>query len=166
MRSASFFSGELQGRHVLLGLILFFAAVLAVNGVFLYSALSTYTGVVAQEPYRKGLHYNQRIAKDEQQKRIGWSEEVALSRDTGQLLVELKDRSGEGVSSLVLVGVFGRPATDRDDKPLAFEELGPGRYATHIGKPASGTWLLSLEAKRGADERIVYRSRRRLWLGR
>ncbi len=56
--------GALTGRHVLLIFLAFFGSIFAVNGWFLYSALSTHTGVVAVEPYRKGLAYNERIARD------------------------------------------------------------------------------------------------------
>ena len=56
---------NLNGRHVLIGLLLFFGTIFAVNGYFMFVALSTYTGVVADEPYRKGLAYNARIAADE-----------------------------------------------------------------------------------------------------
>ena len=43
--------GGLTGRHVLYTFIAFFGIIFAVNGVFLYSALKTNTGVVAIEPY-------------------------------------------------------------------------------------------------------------------
>ena len=33
----------------------FFGTVFAVNGAMIYAAVSTYTGLVANEPYRKGL---------------------------------------------------------------------------------------------------------------
>ncbi len=62
-------------------LIAFFGVIFAVNGYFLYSALSTHTGVVAIEPYRKGLAYNERIAADERQKALGWQRQTSLARD-------------------------------------------------------------------------------------
>ena len=51
-------AARLDGRHVLMMLFAFFGVIFAVNGYFLFSALSTHTGVVAVEPYRKGLAYN------------------------------------------------------------------------------------------------------------
>ena len=38
----------------------------------IYQAMSTHTGLVANEPYRKGLHYNDRIDADARQARLGW----------------------------------------------------------------------------------------------
>ena len=57
----------LRGRHVLWVFLGFFATVFVVNGAMIYSAVSTYSGLVANEPYRKGLHYNERIAAAERQ---------------------------------------------------------------------------------------------------
>ena len=45
----------------------FFGVVFVVNGAMIYSAVSTHSGLVANEPYRKGLHYNERIDADERQ---------------------------------------------------------------------------------------------------
>ena len=59
--------GTIQGWHVLVGMIVFFGIIFAVNGVFLVSALNTHTGIVSQQPYRKGLDYNARIAADARQ---------------------------------------------------------------------------------------------------
>ena len=64
----------LRGRHVLWAFLGFFATVFVVNGAMIYSAVSTHSGLVANEPYRKGLHYNERIAADERQARLGWTE--------------------------------------------------------------------------------------------
>jgi len=69
----------LRGRHVLFAFLGFFGVIFAVNGVFLYAALSTHTGVVANEPYRKGLNYNQRIAAFQAQEQLGWAEDDARS---------------------------------------------------------------------------------------
>ena len=67
-------SAGLTGRHVLAAMLVFFAVVFAVNAAMIYAALSTYSGVVADEPYRKGLHYNERIVADERQRQRNWRE--------------------------------------------------------------------------------------------
>ena len=54
----------------------FFAVIFAVNGAMIYSAIVTHTGIVSNEPYRKGLHYNERIAADERQSALGWTDDV------------------------------------------------------------------------------------------
>ena len=89
----------------------FFAAVFVVNGAMIYSALSTHTGVVANEPYRKGLHYNERIAADERQARLGWTDKVDVRRD-GHVAIMVADLGGRPVSGLKIEAV-ARPPVDQ-----------------------------------------------------
>ncbi len=153
----------LQGRHVLGLFLAFFGVVFAVNGALIYSALSTHTGLVANEPYRKGLHYNERIAADERQAKLGWVETLEASRD-GRVRLTLAAPDGRPVSGLGVAGVLARPATNRQDIKLALTETAPGRYEAQAGALARGSWLISLEARAPAVAEPIYRSRRRLWL--
>ncbi len=92
MKSSST-GATLTGRHVLIGFISFFAVVFAANGVILYEALATRTGIVAEEPYIKGLKYNQRIDAEAQQAALGWTLDVAVAGGWQAAVVEVKDRS-------------------------------------------------------------------------
>ena len=156
---------ELNGRHVLAVFLGFFAIIFAVNGVFLYSALSTHTGVVAQEPYRKGLEYNQRIAADERQSALGWKNTATVGRD-GRLVVEIVDAQGNAVAGLRIAGTFGRPSTGQFDRQLVFAEPAPGRYEASAGALEAGGYLLYAEAydSPSAAAEPIYRTRQRLWL--
>lgn len=154
----------LQGRHVLAGMVLFFGVVFAVNGVFLYSALSTHTGVVAIEPYRKGLEYNDRIAAAERQQQLGWVDELTAARD-GRLQLLMTDAGGRGVAGLAISGVIGRPSTAAQDRMVHFRETAPGRYEADAGVLEEGAWIASLEAaSTDLPGQPSYRSRKRLWL--
>ncbi|MDX2158380.1 MAG: FixH family protein [Hyphomicrobiaceae bacterium] len=155
---------EMTGRHVLLILVAFFGVVFAVNGVFLTKALFTYTGVVSQEPYVKGLQYNARIAAGERQAKLGWHDAASVSID-GAIAATLIDPDGRPVRNLVLEGTIGRAATSRLDRTVTLRETEPGRYVASVGPLETGTWVLSLEA-RGADwgAEPVYRMRRRIWV--
>lgn len=156
--------GTLQGRHVLALLLAFFGVIFAVNGYFLYAALTTHSGVVAAEPYRKGLAYNARIAADERQSGLAWREAISVARD-GMIAVTVSDRDGAPVAGLSIAGVIGRPSTGSHDRPLRLAELGPGRYAAEIGALGEGNWIVVIEARLAAgDAEPVYRARRRIWL--
>jgi nitrogen fixation protein FixH len=153
----------LRGRHVALTFVAFFGVIFAVNGYFLYSALSTYTGIIASEPYRKGLEYNKRIEAAEQQAGLGWVDAVEALHNM-PIVFSLRDRNGQPVTGLHLRGIIGRPSTARADKPLAFRETQPGRYAANVGKLDDGNWMLSIEALSASSDTVVYRARKRLWL--
>jgi nitrogen fixation protein FixH len=158
------------GRHVFLAVLLFFATVFAVNGVMLYKALSTHSGLVAQEPYRKGLRYNERIAADERQRELGWRETMGLAA-SGAIDVMLVDAAGKPVTGLALTSVVGRPSEGRHDRRVQLTEREPGRYIGEAGPLDAGTWLLAVEARPvlapTADAALrepIYRAKRRLWL--
>lgn len=60
------------GRTVLYAFLGFFAVFAAVDAFFVYTAVTTNTGVVTENSYERGLHYNDlldeaRKRKDEQQ---------------------------------------------------------------------------------------------------
>jgi len=154
----------LKGRHVLMVFLGFFLVVFAVNGVFLYSAISTYTGIVAAEPYRKGLNYNDRIAADEAQKAQGWQEALEVTRN-GQMTLRLTSRLGAPVEGLRVTGTLGRPSTAQHDVKLVLDEVQPGTYATKVMPPDAGSWVVALEARPVASpNEIAYQLRKRLWL--
>jgi nitrogen fixation protein FixH len=154
---------NVNGRAVLAVFLTFFGAIFAVNGALIYAALSTHTGLVANEPYRKGLAYNERILADERQAQLGWSERLELGRD-GHLRLALAARDSRPVGGLRVQGVLGRAATNRHDIDLAFVETAPGQYEAQGPELAAGSWLIALEARTAEGAQPTYRLRRRLWL--
>jgi len=100
----------LRGGHVLGIFLGFFAAVFVVNGAMIYSAVTTHSGLVANEPYRKGLHYNERIAADRRQASLGWTETLEVGRD-GSVRLALT----EGEDYRCARPPFHQPARHRAD---------------------------------------------------
>jgi nitrogen fixation protein FixH len=155
--------GRLTGRHVLGILLAFFAAIFLMNGALIYAAIATNSGLVANEPYRKGLHYNERIAASERQAKLAWTDKLEVKQDGGVALV-LAESAGRPVSGLKVDMVLGRPATNREDIRVTLLEVAPGRYEAHTAPLAAGSWLVALEARADIDSaETIYRLRRRLW---
>ena len=153
---------ELTGRDVLIGIVAFFAVVFGVNAYFVRVALSTHTGVVANEPYRKGLHYNDRIADDTRQASLGWESGVALDEQEKLLSFTVSDASGLPVRGLTVTAAVGRPATSGEDVSLTLAEAAPGTYSADATSLSHGAYIASIEAGDGSS--ILYRARKRLWL--
>lgn len=155
---------QLRGGHVLFLLVAFFAVVFAVNGYFLVRALSTHTGVVAFEPYRKGLAYNERIAAAERQSVLGWSDRIVIGAN-GAVSVAIAGVGDAPIGGLHITGVLSRPSTAAADRAFRLLEDSAGRYAAMTAPIAPGTWIAAIEARRSPDDADpVYRARRRLWL--
>lgn len=156
--------GGLRGTHVLVTFLAFFATVFLVNGSLIYNAIKTNSGLVANEPYRKGLHYNERIAADERQAQLHWSETTTLTRE-GRVSISLSAENERPVTALKVQAMIGRPSTNALDKTVTLEETAPGRYEARVGPLDAGNWLVAFEARVDARaEDPVYRARKRLWL--
>ena len=75
---------SINGKHVLLGFAACFGVVFAVNGFFVYQALSTSPGEQSGASYEAGLHYNGTLAAERAQDALGWRH---VLRPQGSLFV-------------------------------------------------------------------------------
>ncbi|MGB0086886.1 MAG: FixH family protein [Rhodomicrobiaceae bacterium] len=153
------------GRHVLLILAGFFGVMFAVNGVFVYFALSTFSGVDSPTAYQDGLKYNERIEEGRRQQALGWSHKVLLEKN-GKIELAMTDAKGEPVAGLAVSGQIGRPVDGHMMFPLVLKETGTGIYSATAGALDAGNWIVSLQAtkSRRGEGRAVYRIKERLWL--
>lgn len=155
----------LNGWHVLVACVLFFAAVFAINAALIYSAISTYSGVVASEPYRKGLLYNDRILADERQQRLNWLDSLTIDR-AGRVALAITSADGRPILGLNVVATVGRPSTSREDIQLSLSAgTAAGLYQAQTKPLAAGSWIVSIEARASAElGEPVFRARRRIWI--
>lgn len=154
---------RITGTTVLIVMISFFAVVFAVNAYFVTVALTSYTGIIQNEPYRDGLAYNHRIAAEQQQEALGWTETLAMRPD-GAVELTLSAKDGKPVTGLSVKAVLSRPTTDKGERSAAFAEAQPGTYDLSFADAERGGWILTAEAYEAGGKEPVYRLRRRLWL--
>jgi nitrogen fixation protein FixH len=154
-----------RGLHVLTVLICFFATVFAVDGFMVYRAVSTFGGVETPDAYRKGVAYNQTIAREEAQAQRGWSDDMKVVGSPQRLQVLLRDKDGVAVAGKRLTAALGRPATDRYDVALSLHELDPGHYEAALPGVGEGTWLVDISAyDNESPGEPAYQARRRAWI--
>jgi nitrogen fixation protein FixH len=142
---------ELKGWHVLLGLLAFFGAVIAVDVGMAVMAYRTYPGEVSATPYEDGLQFNRTLAARAEERSLGWRASVranVLTRMEGgsgqaQVQVSIQDRAGAPVRGLKLAGRLERPATEAGRIRLGFTETQPGIYQA-IAPETPGAWDLTL----------------------
>jgi nitrogen fixation protein FixH len=157
----------LNGRHVLFAFVGFFAVVFVADGILIYKAVSTFGGLETDDAYRKGLAYNERITAAQEQAKRGWKDKLAYEGQTKRLRVSLNDAAGGAVSGLLLTAQLQRPATNRYDQKLIFEQTSPGTYEAATPELAGGWWTVELQAHKSApsgDDAALYEARRRLWI--
>jgi nitrogen fixation protein FixH len=163
MKSAGWFANGIEGRHVLMGLIVFFGVMLAANSALVYYAVDTFSGGDRPDPYRSGLRYNETIAADKRQAALGWQTDIAYDDAKGRLTLSFVNEAEQPVAGLALGATVSRPATDKDDLAVDFEEIALGVYATDV-RLAPGLWVISLASRATEGGEPIYRLKRRLFV--
>ena len=163
MKSAGWFANGIEGRHVLMGLMVFFGVMLAANSALVYYAIDTFSGGDRPDPYRSGLRYNETIEADKRQAALGWKTDIAYGDAKGRLTLSFLDEAEMPVAGLKLGAKVSRPATDKDDHAVEFEEISGGVYATDV-RLTPGLWVISLASHTAGGGDPVYRLKRRLFV--
>jgi nitrogen fixation protein FixH len=150
----------LRGHHVLLGMLAFFAAVIAVNVSFAVIAVRSFPGEDVRRSYLQGLNYNETIAERRAQAALGWRADAVLagSGPDATVVVNLSTRTGAPLNGATLSGELRWPADARRDQTLAFTRQGDGRYAASVGALAAGRWRLRARAADANGEALDFES--------
>jgi nitrogen fixation protein FixH len=141
MSERQWFANGLRGRHVLMSLIGFFGVMLIANGLFVYFALSTFTGSDS-DPYRRGLHYNDTLQAAVRQAEKDWQASLSYDAAKRRLSLGLIDNQSRPVTGLQIEALVGRPVTDKEDRALPLKEEASGIYSADIDL-APGQWVIS-----------------------
>ena len=143
----------LKGWHVLLIMLGFFGVMFAVNGVFLYHAITSFPGEDVEKSYVQGLNYNDTLAARATQLELGWTAEAGWQDDA--LVFRLRDADGVPLSNLSVVGEIRRLATRDADKSLVFRAKPGGEYTVDDASLAPGQWLLRINVMDSNAETVL-----------
>ena len=155
---------ELTGRAVLLWFLGFFAVVLAVNGVLVQAATSTFRGLETGSSYKAGLMFKQDVESAERQDTLHWQVDGKLARArSGQAVLEISARDPQGVAlgGLTAQARLAHPADARLDHAFFLNRTGAGAFHGEAPAPP-GQWELIVDLYRGDDR--LFRSRSRVTL--
>jgi nitrogen fixation protein FixH len=163
MRTTAWFANGIEGRHVLMALVVFFGVMILANTILVYYAVGTFSGGDRHDPYRSGLRYNETIEADKRQAALGWKTELAYDDAKGRLTLRVFDEAEQPVSGLELDARLSRPATDKEDRAVDFRQVEPGIYAADVAL-AAGRWVFSLASSGTEGDGPVYRLKQRLFV--
>ena len=155
---------EWTGRTVLFLILAFFGVVFAANGVFIYLATASWTGLSTEDAYRKGLAYNATIERAEAQAALGWQTALTLAAHgtgTQRLTLSLRDRAGRPIEGRSVTAMLRRPLNTGGDVAATLTWAGAERYAADLSLPQGGQWLVQVEIMR--DDAPPYLIETRLW---
>ena len=156
---------KITGRHVLYGMLAFFGVVVAANAAFIFLALDSWSGLVADSPYQRGIAYNQTLADAADQRALGWTGAIAFTPESdgkGRLEMTLRDRRGAPLDDLRVAGQVRRPTHEGFDRDVVLARRGPGLYGVELALPLRGQWDVRLTAESRTGKR--FRMDQRIWL--
>lgn len=148
------------GRHLLYALLGFFGVMLVANVIFIWLALSTFSGATSKTAYEDGLAFNERLDAAADQKARGWQGELRTEGDRVVLTMERAD--GRPLGGLTLDALFLRPTHDGMDRRLPMSEIAPGRYSAPLALPAPGNWDVIVTGSDGQG--LPFETRSRIWV--
>lgn len=141
-------------RWIPLGFIGLFLLLFALEANFIAIAYRSFTGLVTDEPYATGLHYNEIIAAREAEQRLGWQIESAaapVAALENRLAVTLRDRDGRPLSANLKV-TAERMTRFPQVIPIEMTEVAPGQWQGLARLPLAGRWSLRLIVTAGSDK--------------
>jgi len=146
------------GRHVLIGMVLFFGIIIGLDTWFVTLAYRTFSGEVARNPYEAGLAYNRTIAQRQRESALGWTVAIGQPVD-GVIRIQAGGGDGKPLDGLRVEGLLERPATEKGSRTLRFAAAGPGVYVADAA-PLDGAWDLRATLRGPGGE--VFEAERRL----
>jgi nitrogen fixation protein FixH len=151
------------GWTVLITLVFFFGVIFAVNGVMIYEALSTLTGVDTDSAYQAGLQFEHEVAQAKAQDARHWQIDAKLTPSSAGEQVDLSARNaaGQPISGVEASATFERPTDRRMDRSVVLVEDSAGRFHGSADV-ASGQWDLVIELTHRGEQ--MFRSKNRIVL--
>lgn len=130
----------LTGKKVFVLFAAFFALIILVNTIFITQALQTHRGVVTEDAYKKGLHYNEVLERARQQPEM----QSHVSFKDGVLRWSIQDQDGTPIEQAKAHVSFFRPVQSGLDFGSDMENVGAGIYELRPEFPEKGAWKAGL----------------------
>lgn len=138
----------ITGWHMLAGFIAFFGVIAAVNFYMASLARSTFGGVVVENSYVAGQHYNEWLDKAEAQEKLGWTENVTL--DEGRHVVIRMAKGDAPLSGIAATGEASHPLGRAPPIALTFHTYDTGAVRSEEALPL-GRWQVHVSVRHNAD---------------
>lgn len=129
-----------SGRWIPWAIVAFFCVVAILDGIFVYLATSTHTGVVTDHAYEEGLRYNETVAAADAQTALGWQGEVQFDDASKSLHFILQDANGALIEGATVHAELMRPTQAGMDFKAAMVQTEGGEYSAALEFPEPGLW--------------------------
>lgn len=126
------------GWHALAWLIGLFSLMFAVNGIFLYHAITSYPGEDMPKSYVQGLNYNTVLSERKSQSELQWTAQLGIDRQ--ELVLRIIDKDGNPIGGRKVEVLMRRPATTASDTTILMQPNDNSEYRTNVGGLENGEW--------------------------
>ncbi len=137
-----------RSRHIPWLFVLGFAIVVAVNGVMIWFAVGSFSGLYTPKPRDRGLRYNDVVAAQQARDTLGWRIEANWRPRSDRLELVLTDRTGAPLDGARVTVELVRPAEKRPPLGVTMAAVDAGRHAGYAALPARGNWDLDIVVER------------------
>lgn len=124
-------------------IVLFFVLQTILFGWFMHVAHISYTGLVTDQAYEKGLAYNNVIDEERAQEKLGFTPSITKQGDN--IIFTLQDQHGKSVDASSVIVTFFRPAHAGVDFSREMTPQHNGYFASAT-VPEKGLWELRFHA--------------------
>ncbi len=141
-----------------------FMIVLAVNGVMVHFAMSSWTGVETENHFIKGLGYNNDLAGARAQAERGWQVEPQFTSTEPRkavIAITARDKAGHVLKDATVTVTMIRPTAEGHDKSLTLPYLGEGRYGAPVELDLEGQWDMRFVITHATGD---YQDQKRVWV--
>ena len=152
----------ITGKHVFWSLVVFFGVIIIVNGIMVYFATDTFTGIETENAYKKGLSYNDTLEDAARQHELGWQITITTTphwQNVGQLTLTAINKHGHPLRALTGQVTFRRPTHEGHDRQFTLTEIAPGRYSTPTPLTLPGQWDMTINLGYNKQERFISKQR-------
>lgn len=129
-------------------------SVVAASIVF---GIKTFSGVVTQHPYEKGLAWDHDIKI---RRELGWKaslDDQKFLTGKNRLTIIMTDKEGRPLNGAVVDITRSRPNTTAYDKKSVFKDRGDGVYLGSIAFPVYGYWDLDVAVSKDGKSVLLKR---------
>jgi nitrogen fixation protein FixH len=141
--------------------VAFFLVVVAVNGAMIWVALSSWTGLAANQAYDDGLQYNRNLEAAQRQAALGWRFRLTarlVSRTEAEAELTVTDAQGQPLAGAEVAAMLERPTSEGADFRVVLAPSAPGIYRARFELPMMGVWNAHVTIRR-RDDQFVHEQR-------
>jgi len=133
-----------DGFRFLWSLIAFFIVFASVDAYYVYTAVSTHTGVIDDRAYEDGLAYDAFAEKARAQDSLGVRLDPRFENNS--LIVTFTDKAGRPIENARISAALVRRIQGGSDFEVSLGYRGDGVYSAPLDLPFHGRWTANLEA--------------------